>query len=112
MRLQFGDVVFDGDRRQVSRGGRERHLSPKAFELLKLLVERRPEAVSKADIHDRLWPGTFVSDANIPALVAEIRAALGDHAPKRRFLRTLHGFGYAFEANARPLAERNSAAVG
>jgi DNA-binding winged helix-turn-helix (wHTH) protein len=105
MRLQFGGVTFDPECRQVWRDGRERHLSPKAFDLLKLLIERRPEAVPKAEIVSRLWPGTFVSDTNIPALIAEIREAVGDHARRSRFIRTLHGFGYAFHAEAaRPAA--------
>jgi len=102
MALQFGDVTFDPERRRVCRRGRERHLSPKAFELLKLLIERRPQAVAKADIHERLWPGTFVSDTNLPTLVAEIRDVLGEDAHRQRYIRTLHGFGYAFEGQAHP----------
>jgi DNA-binding response OmpR family regulator len=51
--------------------------SPKAFDLLELLIRRRPKAVSKADIHEHLWPGTFVSPANLANLVGELRAALG-----------------------------------
>jgi DNA-binding winged helix-turn-helix (wHTH) protein len=98
MRLQFGRVTFDPDCRQLWRDGHEQHLSPKAFDLLKLLVERRPEAVAKTEILTRLWPGTFVSDTNIPTLIAEIRAALGEQAHRSRLIRTLHGFGYAFRS--------------
>ena len=71
-------------------------LTPKAFELLALLVERRPKAVSKAQIRDRLWPKTFVSDVNLAALAFEVRAAIGDDARRPRFLRTVRAFGYAF----------------
>jgi DNA-binding winged helix-turn-helix (wHTH) protein len=106
MALHFDGMIFDVERRQVCRGGRERHLSPKAFELLKLLIERRPEAVAKADIHERLWPGTFVSDTNLPTLIAEIRDALGETAHRPRCIRTVHGFGYAFEGEPRPPAAR------
>jgi hypothetical protein len=49
---------------------------------------------------DRLWPGTFVADANLSNLVAEIREALGDDAHAPQSIRTSHGFGYAFCANA------------
>lgn len=98
MRLQFGDVTFDPESRQVWRAGQEVHLSPKAFELLKLLLDRRPQAVPKADISERLWPGTFVSATNLPTLIAEIRDALGENAHQPRFLRTVHGFGYAFQS--------------
>jgi DNA-binding winged helix-turn-helix (wHTH) protein len=99
MRLQFGPFAFDPERRQLWRGAHERHLSPKAFDLLKLLIERRPDAVPKAEIFERLWPGTFVSDTNIPTLIAEMRQALGEHARRPRFIRTLHRFGYAFEGD-------------
>ncbi len=89
-------MTFDAETRQLWRGGREVHLSPKAFDLLALLVARRPAAVSKIAIRELLWPDTFVSETNLPALVAEIRAALGDDAREPRFVRTLHRIGYAF----------------
>jgi DNA-binding winged helix-turn-helix (wHTH) protein len=96
MQQHFDDMTFDPDTRQLWRGGREIHVSPKSFDLLTLLVARRPAAVSKIEIRERLWPDTFVSETNLPALVAEVRAALGDDARQPRFVRTLHGFGYAF----------------
>ena len=99
MRVRFGDVTFDDDSRQLWRGGEEVHLSPKALELLKLLIERRPKAVPKADIHERLWPGTFVSESNLPTLVTEVREALGEDARQPRLIRTVHGFGYAFQGD-------------
>jgi DNA-binding winged helix-turn-helix (wHTH) protein len=98
LRLQFDDVTFDSETRQVWVRGKEARLSPKAFDLLALLVERRPRAVSKADIRAHLWPGTFVSESSLPSLVSEIRDAIADHRRKPGLLRTLHGFGYAFQA--------------
>jgi len=92
----FGDFVLDTAARQLFRAGEELHLEPKAFELLCLLFERRPAAVSKAEIRDRLWPDTFVSDASLTGLATQIRQALDDSRTKPRFLRTVHGFGYAF----------------
>jgi DNA-binding winged helix-turn-helix (wHTH) protein len=96
MKLQFGDSVLDTEARQVLRGGRDIHLSPKAFELLCLLVERRPTALSKADIHEHIWPATFVSDDSLAKLITEIRHGIGDGARDARLVRTVHGFGYAF----------------
>lgn len=98
MRLQFDDLTFDSETRQVWSARKEVRLSPKAFDLLALLIERRPKAVSKADIREHLWPGTFVSDSSLPSLVSEIREAIADHRRKPGLLRTLHGFGYAFQA--------------
>jgi DNA-binding winged helix-turn-helix (wHTH) protein len=98
MRLAFGDCIFDSDTREVVRGGQLLAISPKAFALLELLMESRPKAVSKADIHARLWPGTFVSEANLGNLIVELRSALGDSARKPRLIRTVARFGYAFIA--------------
>ena len=61
MQVAFGDFVFDRGTRQLLRGGHATHLEPKAFELLDLLLSRRPSAVGKAEIQERLWPGAFVS---------------------------------------------------
>lgn len=108
MRLAFGDCVFDSGTHEVFRGGRPSALSPKAFALLDLLVTRRPNAVSKEEIHKRLWPGTFVSDASLANLVAELRAALGDDASKPRIIRTVHRFGYAFRAEAESVPARSA----
>jgi DNA-binding winged helix-turn-helix (wHTH) protein len=101
MRVRFGSFVLDFEARQLERGGHPVHLTPKALELLELLVERRTNAVSKAEIHDRLWPDTFVADVNLPVLVHELRAALEDEPHEPAFLRTVTRFGYAFCATAR-----------
>jgi DNA-binding winged helix-turn-helix (wHTH) protein len=98
--VHFGEWRLDPDARQLLHGTEAIHVSPKAFELLKLLVERRPQALSKAELHGAIWPATFVSDASLAQLVSEIRAAIGDAAHEPRFLRTVHGFGYAFAADA------------
>jgi len=105
LRLQFDDLTFDPETRQVWARGKEARLSPKAFDLLALLIERRPKAVSKADIRAHLWPGTFISDSSLPSLVSEIRDAIADHRRKPGLLRTLHGFGYAFQAERTKAAE-------
>lgn len=94
--LIFGGHTLDIGARQLFRGKAEIHLSPKAFDLLQCLIENRDRAVSKKEIHDRLWPGTFVSEANLASLVAELRRALNDQPSSPKFVRTVHGFGYAF----------------
>jgi DNA-binding winged helix-turn-helix (wHTH) protein len=94
--LVFADCVFDSGARSLTRAGRAVALSPKAFELLLALLEARPRALSRAELHDRLWPGTFVSHYSLPRVVAEARRALGDRRHPARFLRTVHGFGYSF----------------
>lgn len=96
MQASFSTFTFDAGTRELRRGGRLVHLSPKAFDLLDLLLQHRPNAVSKADLHRLLWPDTFVSDGSLAVLVAEIRRALDDSASRPRFIRTINRFGYAF----------------
>ena len=73
MRLRFGEFVLDDAARQLSRDGSSVHLTPKALELLEFLVERRPRAVSKEELHEHLWPDTHVTGANLPVLIHEVR---------------------------------------
>jgi DNA-binding winged helix-turn-helix (wHTH) protein len=103
--VRFGEFTLDLDARQLRGPSGELHLSPKAFELLKILAENHPRALSKNELHEHLWPATFVSEVNLATLVAEIRDALGDDARKPRFIRTAHRFGYAFCA---PVSETSS----
>jgi DNA-binding winged helix-turn-helix (wHTH) protein len=94
MRVRFEDLCLDSERRELTRGQTSLHLTPKAFDLLALLVERRPAAVSQDDLFDHLWPATLVDLSRLHQLVAEIRHALGDD--DRRIIRTVYGRGYAF----------------
>ena len=98
--VRFGQFALDRGTRRLLAAGAEVHLSPKAFELLLILLAERPRAVSKADLHARLWPDAFVSEANLFGLIKEIRHALVDDSRQPRFIRTLHGFGYAFGEKA------------
>ena len=106
MPVRFGDCVFDPGTRQVFRAGKQVHISPKAFQLLETLIERRPNAVSKEELQEILWPSTYVSDANLPNLVADLRSELGDNPRSSRIIRTVHRFGYAFVAT--PLSPQHA----
>jgi DNA-binding winged helix-turn-helix (wHTH) protein len=108
VQFRLGSFTLDVETRQLLRDSEAIHLSPKAFELLKMLVDARPRAIGKVELHERLWPGTFVADANLAMLVAEIRKALQDDAHAPQFVRTLHGFGYAFSGAAVEVTRRQS----
>ena len=92
----FADFRLDVATRQLRDGPDPVHLSPKAFQLLLCLVEDAPRALSKSELLDRVWPATFVSEATLTSVVAEVRDALKDDARSPRFVRTVHRFGYAF----------------
>jgi DNA-binding winged helix-turn-helix (wHTH) protein len=106
MRLGFGDCVFDPERRELTRNGSVVHAGPKLLRLLELLIDTRPRALTKDEIHQSLWAGTFVSDATLTSLVTELRAAIGDDARKPTLVRTIHGYGYIFCGDVVPAAER------
>lgn len=104
--VRFAPFVFDRGRHQLLKEGEPVHLSPKAYDLLDVLLASGPQALSKADLHARLWPATFVSEANLASLVQELRAALSDHGRSGPYIRTVHAFGYAFAAPTTELPEQ------
>jgi DNA-binding winged helix-turn-helix (wHTH) protein len=106
MRVSFGKCLLDSETRELFADGEAVHLQPKAFQLLEILLASRPKALSKEVIHDKLWPGTFVSDGTLTSLVAEIRNAIGDEARQSRFIRTVQRHGYAFCGSAQETSVR------
>ena len=105
MRFRFGAFTLDLDTRQLLTRDRVVHLAPKAFDLLTALVLDRPKVLSKKALLERLWPDTFVSEANLSNILSEVREALGDNARSPSFVRTAHGFGYAFCGEATTLPD-------
>ena len=96
----FGAFTLDRRTRQLLRDGAVIALSPKAYELLNVLIEARPAAVSKRELHERLWPDTFVSDVRLAGVISELRRALTEVDAEPACVRTVHRFGYAFSAVA------------
>ena len=100
METRFGPFVLDLGRQQLTRDGHAIHLTRKALELLTVLIRERPKAMSKTVLQQQLWPDTFVAEANLSNLVAELRKALGERRRDPAWIRTVHGYGYAFQAEA------------
>jgi DNA-binding winged helix-turn-helix (wHTH) protein len=111
MTFRFGNLTLDTESRALTRDGRPIAISPKAFKLLQVLLEERPRAIPKAELHRRLWPDTVVSEVNLPTLIAEIRQAIGDGARAPEFIRTVYGYGYAFCGNAVAMSRDGRLAV-
>jgi len=103
--VRFGPFTLNTATRELRDAGGPVHLSTKAFDLLAMLVQHSPAVLSKSDLQQRLWPDTFVAEANLSNLVAEIRQALEDPSRTPRYIRTIHRIGYAFcgQASSRPL---------
>jgi DNA-binding winged helix-turn-helix (wHTH) protein len=108
---RFGSFELDSATRRLSRSGEERHLTPKAFQLLELLVGAAPRVLRKAELHDRLWPRGIVSDASLVGLVKELRRALDDHDPGAPLIRTVHRVGYSFAGALEPETKAAAAAA-
>jgi len=109
MQFDLGDLILDVDTRQLRRGTEDLRLSPKAFDFLTLLVQARPRVVTKAELHEKIWAGVFVSDASIAMVASEVRAALGESARTPQRIRTVHGHGYTFQGTVTALSHAGTA---
>ena len=113
MRYLFANCLLDTRSREFRRGTEHVHLSPKAIDLLQLLIAQRPRVVSKAELMEALWPDTFVVEGNLPVIVAELRSAIGSRQTvATEIIKTHHGIGYSFAApvlasKSRPLPDQN-----
>ncbi len=92
---RFGDFTLDAQTRVLRRGNDPISLTPKAFEVLLLLVESAGEIVTKEELMKAVWPNSFVEDSNLTQTIFMIRKALGE-TPDRRYIVTAQGRGYRF----------------
>src|ERR1700683_614113 len=99
MRLKFGDCVLDLSARQLERADKFASLEPKMYELLEVLIKRRPALVTNNELDELLWPNVYVARTSLTRLVSELRAVLGDTPRDSRVIRTLYKAGYAFCAD-------------
>ena len=104
MILRIDGCEIDCDRRRILRRGAEQPLPRKAFDLLLVLLEKRPKVVAKNVLIKRVWPDAFVADANLAILIGDVRAALGDDAKEPRIIKTHHRVGYSFAADVTEVA--------
>src|SRR5688572_11915919 len=100
MRIHFGEFCLESDTRQLTERGEPVQISPKAFQLLQFLLERRPKALSVRELYKHVWPDTHVEKANLRNLIAEVRAVIHDPARSPQLIRTVFGFGYSFAGEA------------
>jgi DNA-binding winged helix-turn-helix (wHTH) protein len=96
MRATFDRFTFDSDQRTLLDGTKPVHVGPKAFQLLESLIRHAPRVLEKRELCEQIWPDTVVNESNLAGLINELRAALDDTARNPRFIRTVHGYGYAF----------------
>jgi DNA-binding winged helix-turn-helix (wHTH) protein len=97
--FEFGPFVLDPAKRVLLREGGPQNLSPKAFDVLLLLVERREHVLSKDELLSTLWPDTFVEEANLSQQVFVLRRTLNGDADGLEYITTFPRHGYRFTAN-------------
>ena len=96
---EFGPFWVDPDRSLLLRGAEPVALTAKAFETLMVLIQHRPETVSKDELLKTVWPDTFVEEANLTQHVSMLRKALGERPQDRRYIVTVPGRGCRFVAS-------------
>ena len=97
---RFGDLVLNLDRGYLQKDGADLALRPKAFEVLRYLVERAGRLATKDELVQAVWPNVIVSDDSLAQCIRDIRKVLNDEG--ERFLRTVPRRGYMFVAETVP----------
>jgi DNA-binding winged helix-turn-helix (wHTH) protein len=96
--VEFPPFRLDLAAEKLLRGDRAIGLRRKSWAVLRHLVGRRGFLVTRAELLDTVWQGSFVCDDNLSQSIADIRQALGDSARKPRFVETVYGRGFRFIA--------------
>jgi predicted ATPase/DNA-binding winged helix-turn-helix (wHTH) protein len=99
--ILFGPFLLLAEQRLLLEGDRPVRLGSRAFDILVLLIERAGEVVGKEELMARVWPQTFVEEANLKIQVNALRRALGDGQGGNRYIATVVGRGYNFVAPIR-----------
>ncbi|WP_084128791.1 alpha/beta fold hydrolase [Demequina sp. NBRC 110055] len=94
--LHFEGFVLDAARYQLRAGADPVRIEPRAFDLLRVLIEQRDRVVTKPEILETVWGTTYVSDAALTTALRTVRRAIGDTGAAQRLIRTVHGRGYQF----------------
>jgi len=95
---EFDGIRVDLGRMAASRGDAPILMEPKAFDVLVFLIEHRDRVVTRDELLDAVWTGTFVTPNVLTRAVAHVRKALGDEAENTRFIETVAKRGYRFIA--------------
>ncbi len=107
----FGNFTLDPERFELARGGAAKRVEPQVLTLLIHLIRNRDRMVSKDEIARVVWNGGPVSDASISSRIRSAREAVGDTGKTQSVIRTVHGRGFRFIADATELPAAQPARV-
>src|SRR5215467_4991073 len=99
---EFGPFRVDADNEVLLRDGQPVTLTPKAFQILLVLVRRSGEIATKDEIMKSVWPDTFVEETNLTRNIFSIRRALGEGS-ENQYILTVSGKGYRLAEKAVPV---------
>src|SRR5262245_56461034 len=110
--LRFGSFELDLRARELRNGSTRVRLQEQPFEILRLMLQRPGDVITRDELRQRLWPeGTFVDfEHSLNAAIKRLRAALGDDADKPTFIETVPRRGYRFVGSVPPDSDANGAA--
>jgi two-component system alkaline phosphatase synthesis response regulator PhoP len=96
-RYRFSDIDLDFEAYRATRGGQPLELSPREFELLRYLIERKGETVTRDRLLEDVWGyESYPSTRTVDTHIAKLRAKIGDSGAEPRWILTIHGMGYKF----------------
>ncbi len=101
--FEFGEFVLDCEEQALLQDGKPVSLTPKAYLLLKTLVENHGRIIEKSELMDTVWPDSFVEEGNLPFTAYSLRKQLGDNKDEPRFIETVPRRGYRFIAPVTPI---------
>lgn len=104
---KFGEFRLDAQNRVLKKGEEQVALSPKAFDVLVLLIQHSGEVVTKDELMRAVWADSFVEESNLTQTVFMLRKALGE-TPEQRYILTVQGRGYRFVADVKEVAPESS----
>jgi DNA-binding winged helix-turn-helix (wHTH) protein len=102
---EFGPFRLDAAEHLLLRDGEAVPLQPKAFNLLLTLVERHGHLLEKDELLKKVWPDTFVEEANLASNISQLRKALGDGENGQRYIETAPKRGYRFVAMVKEVVD-------
>ena len=101
---EFGPYSLEPAQRLLRRDGDPVSLTPKATEILLILLKNAGQLVEKDQLIREIWPNTFVEEANITQNIFTLRRALGDDGTGPKYIETVSRRGYRFVAPVRKVA--------
>ncbi len=105
---EFGPFRLDAAEHLLLRDGEAVPLTPKAFDLLLALVERHGHLLEKDELLRKVWPDTFVEEANLASNISQLRKALGDGENGQRYIETAPKRGYRFVASVKKVVDERA----